>query len=283
MRDVIGGLAFLSLFGLGVVTALALIKPSLFKRDGITPQRKKLLAVLSVIFLGCVFLVLWAALTEWWWLLFGVTSLSLSAAMVPHLHAAQTTPQRPKIGNPNIAPLSNHLDEIPNAPIKPEPNRKGLTDILSAIISDGMVSIEEVHFLAKWIENEHFQNESDVLFLYRKLKDYLRDDELSMDEESDLLERFNEFVSGKPKPTKRSKRKPPSVVFTSPTSDWSELTIKFDYTAATGDQSKRLVKVKRNSADRIYGYCHARGAMRTFLKNRMNNVVDVESGELLRN
>ena len=141
------------------------------------------------------------------------------------------------------------------------------------------MSIDEVTYLIRWIEDKQVLKDGKAKRLYDILTQYAADGELSETEEADLLERFYKWTGLK---RKADTPKTEPTIEVSPTTNWAGMTVAFDYVAATGESSHRRVKVSTDKAGKIFGYCHTRSAMRSFLKDRMSQVVDIDSGELLQ-
>lgn len=172
-------------------------------------------------------------------------------------------------------PASNHSTD--NTALKTR-----LTEIIEAIIADNLVSIEEVHFLIKWIDKHQTLQDTEVVNLNKVLNKYAKDDWITETEEADLLKRFRTWL-GK-KPTNYTKQ-PTHIdaAFATPTNTWIGLTIRFDYTAATGEQTNRTAKISVEKSDgNVGGYCLHAKSYRTFKKSRMDNVIDIDTGEILQ-
>lgn len=158
-----------------------------------------------------------------------------------------------------------------------ETERLHLDDILHVIIADGVVSIDEVRYLASWLKDKKDHDSVTLLFV---LESYLSDGELSEDEEANLLRRFRLMLGIAP--SKPFMLKPDEVPHLNrPVATWVGLTVKFDYVDATKTQSRRHATIKKIVGDKVYTWDFDRNAVRTFIAYRMSNVVDVATGECL--
>lgn len=175
------------------------------------------------------------------------------------------------------------LDQVTNKQAEKFENKQlksQLHRIIIDITSDGILSIDEVNSLKRWIINHHLSDDPKIAGLYKLLKAYTEDGELSYAEEEDLLNRFAQWTGHKPPAKAPVSIKIEFEVNTSKV--WKGKTIQFEYVDAVGEYSKRVVKVSKNSGDRIMGYCYGARAPRTFIKERMGLVIDTETGELLQ-
>lgn len=170
---------------------------------------------------------------------------------------------------------SKRVEKFDNKQLKSQLHR-----IIIDITSDGILSIDEINSLKRWIINHHLSDDPKIAGLYKLLKAYTEDGELSYAEEEDLLNRFAQWTGYKP-PAKAPASIP--IEFEVNTSKvWKGKTIQFEYVDAVGEHSKRVVKVSKNNGDKIMGYCYGARAPRTFIKERMGLVIDTETGELLQ-
>ena len=172
-------------------------------------------------------------------------------------------------------PATNHSTK--NTPLKTR-----LTEIIEAIIVDNLVSIEEVHFLIKWIDEHQALQDTEVVNLNKVLSKYAKDDLITESEEADLLKRFRAWLGKEPTNHTKQPVRTDAAILT-PKNTWIGLTIRFDYTAATGEQTNRTAKISVEKGDgNVGGYCLHAKSYRTFKKSRMDNVIDIDTGEILQ-
>jgi hypothetical protein len=208
-----------------------------------------------------------------------------SATPTPTVKPKPTTAPAPTVKAAPAAPIS----ATPSAPSAPTDFELRLDEIMRAIISDKVVSIDEVRYLSNWLADK--PNIGHIGYLRDLLSQYLKDGELSEAEADGLLDRFGQLVGVPPAPKPPqtiehfleapAPQAPPIAHVKAPVA-LKGLTILFDYVDATREHSRRQVLVKSDRLDRVYCYDYGRAAMRTFLKHRMSNITDAETGEVLR-
>ena len=299
MRDGFGMFLVLFLPLVSLYYLAALINPKWFSRSKVTTSRLHIVLSYALLVLCWVFLVIFASGAGGaWWLVLALLPAYFSArayqfkpepkkpepqvttpTQIAAPLQAKPTPTAAPTSSENATAINIEAQNLANADVITQFAQKRahskLHRVIYDIVADGVVSIDEARYLARWIEQNPALNDPKLNDLSALIRDYVRDDELSHAEEADLLQRLSLWVGFEV-------REPQTTPLTVNTSqDWTGMTIEFDYVAATGEASHRRVKVQKDGADRIYGYCHARRAMRTFLKDRMDGAVDTETGELL--
>ena len=299
MRDGFGMLLVLFLPLVSLYYLAALINPKWFSRSKVTTSRVHIVLSYVLLVLCWVFLVIFASGAGGaWWLVVALLPALFSARayqfkpepkkpepqvttptqIVAQLQA-EPTPTAVPTASAHATPINIEAQNLGNAEVITQFAQKRahsqLHRVIYDIVADGVVSIDEARYLARWIEQNPALNDPKLNDLSALIRDYVRDDELSPGEEADLLQRLSLWVGFEV----REPQATPLIVNTS--QDWTGMTIEFDYVDATGEASHRRVKVQKDGVDRIFGYCYTRRAMRTFIKDRMDAAVDTETGELL--
>ena len=299
MRDGFGMLLVLFLPLVSLYYLAALINPKWFSRSKVTTSRVHIVLSYVLLVLCWVFLVIFASGAGGaWWLVVALLPALFSARAYqfkpepkkpePHVTTptqiaaplqAEPTPTAVPTASAHATPINIEAQNLGNAEVITQFAQKRahsqLHRVIYDIVADGVVSIDEARYLARWIEQNPALNDPKLNDLSALIRDYVRDDELSPGEEADLLQRLSLWVGFEV----REPQATPLIVNTS--QDWTGMTIEFDYVDATGEASHRRVKVQKDGVDRIFGYCYTRRAMRTFIKDRMDAAVDTETGELL--
>ena len=299
MRDGFGMLLVLFLPLVSLYYLAALINPKWFSRSKVTTSRVHIVLSYVLLVLCWVFLVIFASGAGGaWWLVVALLPAHFSARAYqfkpepkkpePHVTTptqiaaplqAEPTPTAVPTASAHATPINIEAQNLGNAEVITQFAQKRahsqLHRVIYDIVADGVVSIDEARYLARWIEQNPALNDPKLNDLSALIRDYVRDDELSPGEEADLLQRLSLWVGFEV----REPQATPLIVNTS--QDWTGMTIEFDYVDATGEASHRRVKVQKDGVDRIFGYCYTRRAMRTFIKDRMDAAVDTETGELL--
>lgn len=304
MRNAVGMIAFVFLLCSPLPMSVWLIKPSLIKIKGGILQRKQIVMIYLLFALGFVMLMLFAALggiSSFVSIALAILLFSVGLAKTEEYVKLVTTPTTSTQADAKDLELHQLRSQLNSEQKRADSlseqlalqtkdieqptkktsglGRERLTEIISAIIADDAVSIDEVTYLIRWIEDKQVLKDGKAKRLYDILTQYAADGELSETEEADLLERFYKWTGLK---RKAYIPKTEPTIEVRPTTNWAGMTVAFDYVAATGESSHRRVKVSTDKAGKIFGYCHTRSAMRSFLKDRMSQVIDIDSGELLQ-
>lgn len=156
--------------------------------------------------------------------------------------------------------------------------------LCEAVLADELVHQNEAEYLMDWLaKNPVATDESNIYDIYNLLKISLEDGYLDESEAEELrlvLSEFCDRILNKSQPLPKPKK-----THSKKTIGPAHGGFLIHYEDAKGNVSEREINVRaitdKNGVTYLKAYCHARRAMRTFRLDRVVEVIDLGTGEVI--
>lgn len=229
-----------------------------------SPKRR--IASFVIAFIACVILSIGSMVS----LLVGVFTALLSCVVL-------ADPNQRKIREVNT-------DGAESPVLAPEVAQ--FVSLCEAVLADELVHQNEAEYLMDWIsKNPAVTDDANIADIRNLLQISLEDGYLDENEAEELRLVLSEFCdrvlnSSQPLPKPKPKKKTRKKAFAPAHGDFL-----IHYEDAQGNVSEREINVRavtdKNGVTYLKAYCHARRAMRTFRLDRVIEVVDLGTGEVI--